>query len=100
MFSAIKGYLNIIIGAVVVAFLAYVKYLMYANKDKKQTIADLKQEIKAKQEANKQTIKQEAFKAVQKDRADSIKENEVRLDDIEKKIKPKKADDNFVDVGV
>ncbi len=104
MFTAIKGYINIIIGVAVTAFLGYVEYLRVANKSKEADITRLKKDSQEQAEVAKDNVKQASFKAKQEVRKDKLKESEVFLDDLEKRGKndkvPTSTNDDFVSVSV
>jgi len=107
MFSTIKLYISMFIGAVILGFLAYVKYLRSSNEEQKENIGRLKREINVRKEVAKDEVKKQVFDAKQKVRAKEIKDNEITLDEIEKEAKNEKdigtehsANDDFVSVRV
>lgn len=87
MFTQIKLYLSMIGGAIVLGFLAYMKYLKSTNEEQKENIDRLKKEIKVRKEVAKDEVKRQVFEAKQKVRAEEIKKTEITLDEIEKEIK-------------
>lgn len=94
MFSTIKGYLSIFAGAVVLAFLAYMKYLKSTNEEQKENIERLNKEIKLRKEVAKDEVKKQIFDTKQKVRAEEIKKTEITLDEIEKEVNEKVINDN------
>ena len=104
MFTSIKLYLSMFAGAVVLGFLAYMKYLKSTNEEQKENIDRLHKEIKVRKEVSKDEKKRVVFEAKQKVRAEVLKVNEITLDGIEKEIKENEkitndefaSDDEFV----
>ena len=102
MFTTIKLYLSMFAGAVVLGFLAYMKYLRATNEEQKENIERLHKEIKVRKEVSKDEIKKAIFDTKQKVRAKQIKQSEITLDEIEKEIYEKdnnehsSNDDGFV----
>ena len=86
MFTSIKLYLSMLAGAVVLGFLAYMKYLRATNEEQKENIERLHKEIKVRKEVSKDEIKKAIFDTKQKVRAKQIKQSEITLDEIEKEI--------------
>ena len=86
MFTSIKLYLSMFAGAVVLGFLAYMKYLRATNEEQKENIERLNKEIKVRKEVSKDEIKKAIFDTKQKVRAKQIKQSEITLDEIEKEI--------------
>ena len=86
MFTTIKLYLSMFAGAVVLGFLAYMKYLKASNEEQKENIERLHKEIKVRKEVSKDEIKKAIFDTKQKVRAKQIKQSEITLDEIEKEI--------------
>jgi len=86
MFTSIKLYLSMFAGAVVLGFLAYMKYLRATNEEQKENIERLHKEIKVRKEVSKDEIKKAIFDTKQKVRAKQIKQSEITLDEIEKEI--------------
>ena len=86
MFTSIKLYLSMLAGAVVLGFLAYMKYLRATNEEQKENIERLNKEIKVRKEVSKDEVKKQVFDAKQKVRAKHIKQSEITLDEIEKEI--------------
>ena len=86
MFTSIKLYLSMFAGAVVLGFLAYMKYLKASNEEQKENIERLNKEIKVRKEVSKDEIKKAIFDTKQKVRAKQIKQSEITLDEIEKEI--------------
>ena len=86
MFTTIKLYLSMFAGAVVLGFLAYMKYLRATNEEQKENIERLNKEIKVRKEVSKDEIKKAIFDTKQKVRAKQIKQSEITLDEIEKEI--------------
>ncbi len=94
MFSTVKLYISMFIGAVTLGVLAYVKYLKSTNKEQKENIERLNKEIAVRKEIAKDEKKRVVFEAKQKVRAEALKESEITLDEIEKEIKQnEKAND-------
>ena len=102
MLTSIKLYLSMFAGAVVLGFLAYMKYLRATNEEQKENIDRLHKEIKVRKEVSKDEIKKAIFDTKQKVRAKQIKQSEITLDEIEKEIYEKdnnehsSNDDGFV----
>ena len=92
MFSTIKGYLSIIGGAIVLAVLAYIKYLKASSENQKENIERLKNEIAVTKEVHKDEKKRVVFEAMQKERALELKDNEITLDKIESEVKKHEID--------
>ena len=92
MLSTIKGYLSIIGGAIVLAALAYMKYLKASNESQKENIERLKNEIAVTKEVHKDEKKRVIFEAMQKERAIKLKENEITLDKLESEVKKHEID--------
>lgn len=86
MFTSIKLYLSMFAGAIVLGFLAYMKYLKSTNEEQKENIERLNKEIKVRKEVAKDEVKKQVFDAKQKVRAEEIKKTEITLDEIEKEI--------------
>jgi len=86
MFTSIKLYLSMFAGAVVLGFLAYMKYLKASNEEQKENIERLNKEIKVRKEVSKDEVKKAIFDTKQKVRAKQIKQSEITLDEIEKEI--------------
>lgn len=86
MISTIKTYANLIIGAIVLGFLAYLKYLKASNDEQKENIERLKKEIEVRNAVSKNEVKKQVFEAKQKERAKELKKTEIKLDDIEKEV--------------
>jgi len=84
VFDAIKGYFYAIVGAAVVAFLAYVKYLRMTSETQKKTIDRLKTEIGVQREVSKDEVKRAIFEAKHRERAEALQASEITLDDIER----------------
>ena len=87
MFTSIKLYLSMFAGAVVLGFLAYMKYLKASNEEQKENIERLNKEIKVRKEVSKDEIKKAIFDTKQKVRAKQIKQSEITLDEIEKEVR-------------
>lgn len=94
MFTSIKLYLSMFAGAVVLGFLAYMKYLKSTNEEQKENIERLNKEIKVRKEVAKDEVKKQVFDAKQKVRAEEIKKTEITLDEIEKEVNEKVINDN------
>ncbi|MCF6330301.1 MAG: hypothetical protein L3I99_01980 [Sulfurimonas sp.] len=94
MLTLIKSYANIAIGAVVIAFLAYVKYLRYSNAEQKENISRLKKEIVVQKLVSNDEVKREIFKTKQKTIASLLKNNEITIDAIEREIKYNETNNN------
>jgi len=94
MFSTIKLYASMFIGAIVLGFLAYVKYLKASNEEQKENIIRLKKEIKVRKEVSKDEVKKAVFDTKQKTRAEALKKTEITLDEIEKEIKENEENPN------
>lgn len=86
MFTSIKLYLSMFAGAIVLGFLAYMKYLKESNIEQKENIERLKKEIKVRKEVAKDEVKKQVFDAKQKVRTEELKKTEITLDEIEKEI--------------
>ena len=105
MFSTIKAYINLIIGAIVLGFLAYLKYLKSSNDEQKENIERLKKEIEVRGAVAKDEVKKQVFEAKQKERVKKLAETEITLDAIEQEIKQNtndeaQSDDDFVTMRV
>ena len=87
MFGTMKIYISMFIGAVVLGFLAYMKYLKSTNEEQKENIERLNKEIKVRKEVAKDEVKKQVFEAKQKVRAKQIKKSEITLDEIEKEVR-------------
>jgi len=101
MFTQIKLYLSMFVGAIVLGFLAYMKYLKSTNEEQKENIDRLKKEIKVRKEVAKDEVKKQVFEAKQKERVKELKKSEITLDEIEKELKQneKAIDENNSDDG-
>jgi len=104
-FSTIKMYASMFIGAIVLGFLAYMKYLKASNEEQKENIGRLKREIKVRKEVAKDEVKRQVFNEKQKVRVEELKKSEITLDAIEKeakkkKLEPQQSDDDFVTMRV
>jgi len=86
-FSGIKAYFMLFMGAVVLGFLAYMKYLRSTNEEQRENIDRLNKEISVRKEVSKDEVKKAIFDAKQKERAEEFKKSEITLDKIEKEIK-------------
>ena len=75
------------IGALVLGFLAYVKYLRSTNEEQRENIDRLHKEISVRKEVSKDEVKKAIFDAKQKTRLEELKKTEITLDEIEKEIK-------------
>lgn len=87
MFASIKMYLSMFTGAIILGFLAYMKYLKSTNEEQKENIERLNKEIAVRKEIVKDEKKRVVFEVKQKVRAEALKESEITLDEIEKEIK-------------
>ena len=87
MFTTIKTYLSLFGGAIVLAFLAYMKYLKSTNEEQKENIKRLKKEIVVRKEVAKDVKKRAVFEAKQKTRYEELIKNEITMDEIEKEIR-------------
>jgi Mg2+ and Co2+ transporter CorA len=94
MFAQVKAYISIFLGAIVLGFLAYIKYLKSTNKEQKENIDRLKKEIVVRREVSKDEIKKQVFEAKQRARAEELKKTEITLDEIEKEIKQNEKDND------
>ena len=94
MFSSIKLFISIFIGAVAISFLAYLKYLKSSIKSQEENIFRLKKEIEVINIVSKDEIKKAVFETLQKARVKAIKKSEVTLDKIELEIKRNENNDN------
>jgi len=104
-FSTLKMYASMFIGAIVLGFLAYMKYLKASNEEQKENIGRLKREIKVRKEVAKDEVKRQVFNEKQKVRVEELKKSEITLDAIEKeakqkKLEPQQSDDDFVTMRV
>ncbi len=101
VFSTIKLYIYIFIGAVVMGFLAYMKYLRYTNAEQKESIKRLKNDIEVRKEVSKDEVKKAIFDSKQKTRKEALKKSEITLDQIEKEVRENEnnlhsSNDDFV----
>lgn len=87
IFSSIKAYFMLFIGAVVLGFLAYMKYLRATNEEQKENIDRLHKEITVRKEVSKDEVKKAIFDAKQKTRVEAFKKSEITLDQIEKEVR-------------
>jgi len=86
IFDSIKAYFMLFIGAVVLGFLAYMKYLKSTNEEQKENIDRLNKEIFIRREISKDEVKKAIFDVKQKERSKELKKVEITLDEIEKEI--------------
>lgn len=103
--DTIKNYINLIIGAVVLGVLAYLKYLKATNTEQKENIERLKKEIKVRGAVAKDELKRAIFEEKQKERKKQLDATEITLDEIEREAKEHDenehcSNDCFVNVRV
>ena len=89
------SYFKMFIGAVVLGFLAYMKYLRATNEEQEENIARLKKEIVVRKEVAKDEVKRAVFDAKQKERYEVLKQNEITLDEIEEEVKSNEDSSNM-----
>jgi len=94
IFSSLKAYFMLFIGAVILGFLAYVKYLRSTNEEQKENINRLHKEIAVRKEISKDEIKKAIFDVKQKERSKELKKMEITLDEIEKEIEKDENSDH------
>ncbi len=94
IFDSIKAYFMLFIGAVVLGFLAYMKYLKSTNEEQKENIDRLNKEIAVRKEISKDEVKKAIFDVKQKERSKELKKVEITLDEIEKEIKKDENSDH------
>lgn len=91
MLGTFKAYITMFIGAIVLGFLAYMKYLKASNEEQKENIERLTKEIVVRKEVAKDEVKKAVFDAKQKTKAKALSQYEITMDEIEKEIKENEA---------
>jgi len=94
IFDSIKAYFMLFIGAVVLGFLAYMKYLKSTNEEQKENIDRLNKEITVRKEISKDEVKKAIFDVKQRERSKELKKSEITLDEIEKEIEKDENSDH------